>query len=310
MSKIVALVVTYNRKKLLEENIEALLKQENSDFDILIVDNASTDGTKELVEQYQNKERKIKYENTGANLGGAGGFHYGLKKAVELGYDYCWLMDDDTIPKPNSLSILVEKAQELENEFSYLCSYVEWTDGTPCKMNQVLANRDWFNQSDKLHKNKILQAKSCTFVSVLINLEVTKKVGLPIRQMFIYGDDHEYTYRLSKEKPGYFVLESSVVHKMASNQGYDIVNIPKERIGRYFYDSRNRWYRARKDEFREIVGYFYWFFTSLVRILLKAKDKKLYRMWVILKGLGAGLFFYPKIEFVEEKKEEEKYEKV
>lgn len=296
MSKIIALVVTYNRKELLKENIEALLTQKYNEFNILIVDNASTDGTKELMENYKENNRII-YENTGANLGGAGGFHYGIKKAVELGYDYCWLMDDDTIPKKTALEVLVEKSEELNNNFSYLCSYVEWIDGTPCKMNQVIADRLWFNEADKLEKNKVLKSKSCTFVSVFVNLEITKKVGLPVRQMFIYGDDHEYTTRLSKEKPGYFVFDSVVVHKMGSNQGYNIEDIPKERISRYFYDSRNRLYRAKKEGAREIIGYFYWFITSFGKILVKAKDKRLYRMWVIIKGFGAGLFFNPKIEF-------------
>lgn len=300
MNKVIALVVTYNRKKLLKENIEALLAQEYTEFDILVVDNASTDGTKEFMDIYKDNQR-IMYENTGANLGGAGGFHYGLKKAVELGYDYCWLMDDDTIPKIDSLKILVQKSKEINNEFSYLCSYVEWTDGAPCKMNQVIADRLWFNEADKLHSKGMLKSKSCTFVSVFINLEVTKKVGLPVRQMFIYGDDHEYTTRLSKEKPGYFVFESVVVHKMGSNQGYNIEDIPKERISRYFYDSRNRLYRAKKEGLREIIGYFYWFITSFGKILIKSENKKLYRMWVILKGFGAGIFFNPKIEFAENK---------
>ncbi len=300
MNKIIALVVTYNRKDLLKENIEALLSQSFTDFDILVVDNASTDGTKEFMENYKDNS-KIIYENTGANLGGAGGFHYGIKKAVELGYEFCWLMDDDTIAKQNALQKLVEKAKELQNEFSFLCSYVEWIDGSPCKMNQTIAHRDWFNEADKLSKNQILKLSSCTFVSVFVNLEVTKKVGLPVRQMFIYGDDHEYTKRLSKEKSGYLVLESVVVHKMNSNQGYQIEDIPKERIARYYYDSRNRLYRARKDGFREIIGYFYWFLTSIGNIICKSKDKKLYRIWVILKGFVAGIFFHPKIEYANSK---------
>jgi GT2 family glycosyltransferase len=298
MNKIIALVVTYNRKELLKENIEALLKQSYSEFDILVVDNASTDGTKELIETY--KDRVI-YENTGANLGGAGGFHFGLKKAVELGYQYCWLMDDDTIPKENSLEILKEKADKLKDEFSYLCSYVEWTDGKPCKMNQVIPNKLWYEEADKLNSERLLKLKSCTFVSVFINLEVTKKVGLPVKQMFIYGDDHEYTTRLSKEKPGYFVIDSVVVHKMGTNKGYQIEDIPKERISRYYYDSRNRLYRAKKEGFREIVGYFYWLFTSFGKILFKSQDKKLYRIRVILKGFIVGIFFNPKIEYVEKK---------
>lgn len=299
--KIIALVVTYNRKELLKENINALLNQKYNNFDIIVVDNASTDGTEKMMKEYKSNKRII-YENTGANLGGAGGFHYGLKRAVELGYDFCWLMDDDTIPKENSLEILVEKAEKLQNNFSYLCSYVEWTDGKPCKMNQVIQHKFWFNDSaDKLHKYGLMKLASCTFVSVFVNLEVTQKVGLPVRQMFIYGDDHEYTSRLGKEKPGYLVVDSVVVHKMGSNQGYNIEDIPKERISRYFYDSRNRFYRSRKEGVREILAYFYWLFTSFGKILIKSKNKRTYRIWVIFKGFGAGLLFYPKIEFVNRK---------
>ena len=62
MNKIIALVVTYNRKNLLKENIEALLAQKYSEFDILIVDNASTDGTKEFMDSYKENKRVI-YEN-------------------------------------------------------------------------------------------------------------------------------------------------------------------------------------------------------------------------------------------------------
>ena len=68
MKKIAAVVVTYNRKALLLENIESLLSQTVSDLlDIVIVDNASTDGTKEALGKYVSNENII-YKNTGATL--------------------------------------------------------------------------------------------------------------------------------------------------------------------------------------------------------------------------------------------------
>ena len=80
MEKITAvLVVTYNRVNLLKENIEALLNQTRNDLDIYIVDNASSDGTAELVEKYMENNSNIFYYNTGSNLGGAGVFSYGLR---------------------------------------------------------------------------------------------------------------------------------------------------------------------------------------------------------------------------------------
>ena len=75
--KVIAVIVTYNRKELLKESINALLKQNYKNLRILIIDNNSTDGTKEHISEELKNENVI-YENTGENLGGAGGFNYGM----------------------------------------------------------------------------------------------------------------------------------------------------------------------------------------------------------------------------------------
>lgn len=98
-----AVVVTYNRKDLLKKNIESLLAQTEKDvLDILIIDNASTDGTRESIGDYIDRE-EIQYFNTGSNLGGAGDFSIGMKMATEMGYKILWVMDDDTLPTPTAL---------------------------------------------------------------------------------------------------------------------------------------------------------------------------------------------------------------
>ena len=73
-----AVVVTYNRKDLLTENIQCLLAQKPEVPEIIIIDNHSTDGTKEAVQRFIDAEQ-IQYCDTGANLGGAGGFSFGIK---------------------------------------------------------------------------------------------------------------------------------------------------------------------------------------------------------------------------------------
>ena len=100
--KIAAIVVTYNRKELLKECINALLDQDYENCDVLVIDNASTDGTENYIAE-EIKNKKVKYYNTGANLGGAGGFNYGMRKAVEEKYEYAWVMDDDCIVKRDTL---------------------------------------------------------------------------------------------------------------------------------------------------------------------------------------------------------------
>ena len=120
-NKTAAVVVTYNRKELLKECIDSLLKQEGAACDIIVVDNASSDGTAELVRDEYNIPKVI-YTNTGANLGGAGGFQYGVKKAVLLGYEYVWIMDDDTLPQSTALDKLFEVDRELNGRWGFLSS--------------------------------------------------------------------------------------------------------------------------------------------------------------------------------------------
>ena len=134
MKEVVAIVVTYNRKEFLKKSIKALLEQERAELcDILVVDNASTDGTRDEILELINS-RKIIYANTGENLGGAGGFNYGVKEALKLGYKYMWLMDDDCIVYKDSLNELLIADKQLNGKYGFLSSVVLWRDGTVCKI--------------------------------------------------------------------------------------------------------------------------------------------------------------------------------
>ncbi len=303
MNKIVAVVVTYNRKELLEENIKALLNQSYENLDILIIDNASTDGTEEVVKKYVSD--KLKYMNTGANLGGAGGFNFGIRQAIERNYDYCWVMDDDTIPTPTALESLVNKTKILNNDFSFLGSLVKWKDNKSiCKMNVQIINPNWLDEYEKID-DRLINIERSSFVSCYINLEVAKKVGLPITQFFIYGDDWEYTIRLGKVKKGYLDLDSVVIHKMKENVTADIVTIPKERVNRCYYNFRNTFYISKRLGAIEVIKYPLIYIMWIFRVLFHSKDAKLKRIGALTKGFFAGIFFNPKIEFAMPKENEE-----
>ena len=131
-NKIVAVVVTYNRKDMLKECITALLNQTYHDLDIMVIDNCSTDGTINLVKNIN--DSRVIYINTGENLGGAGGFQFGIREALERHYEYFWLMDDDSIPTTRALDGLIKAAQKIKN-YGFLSSKVLWKDHSLCKMN-------------------------------------------------------------------------------------------------------------------------------------------------------------------------------
>lgn len=296
MEKLTAvLVVTYNRVNLLKENIEALLFQTRDDLDIYIVDNASTDGTAELVKKYMEKNSNIFYYNTGSNLGGAGGFSYGLKIIYQKSYKYCWIMDDDTVPTEKAYESLVNKAQIIKDDFSFLCSYVKWTDGKLCSMNIPGVKRELFSKFDLL-ENHLLFIKTASFVSLFVNVDIAKRVGLPIKEFFIYGDDCEYTLRLSKLKNGYWDFDSVVVHKMARNVNVDIVTESIDRLDRHYYNVRNLTYIAKKYGWDGIPVFLLHTIGDFIRVILLSKSYKLKRLAIICKGFFAGIAFNPMIE--------------
>ena len=170
MNKIAAVVVTFNRKELLCECIEAVLAQKKIAPDILIIDNHSTDGTKETVADYMSGNDRILYFDTGSNLGGAGGFQYGIRKGVELGYDYLWLMDDDCIPRPGALAALLK--HEPKEPYGFLTSKVLWKDGSICKMNVQRA--ELTKNVSNFSKGQVQPVVMASFVSLLLRTDVVR----------------------------------------------------------------------------------------------------------------------------------------
>ena len=102
---VTAVVVTYNRLALLQQCLAALCAQTVRGFTVLVVDNASTDGTADYLKTLDMPG--LVCRNPGKNLGGAGGFAYGIREAAALGCKAVWIMDDDTLPTPTALETLL-----------------------------------------------------------------------------------------------------------------------------------------------------------------------------------------------------------
>ena len=252
MNTTAAVVVTYNRIELLKECV-AHLQAQTAPADILIIDNASTDGTGELFAEAQDG---ILYFNTGANLGGAGGFNYGMRKAVELGYEYVWVMDDDTLPEPTALEKLLEADEKLGGNYGWLSSLALWNDRTECKMNRQKIMPKKFEYLH-LMQYSILSVEQASFVSLFLKSQTIKEFGLPIKDFFIWGDDIEFTRRICvrNKMPCFLVGESVVIHAMKENSGSNIATDNTERIDRYRYAFRNEAFLYRKEGLKGICYY-------------------------------------------------------
>ena len=102
--RVVAVVVTWNRRQLLEESLAALAAQTHAPIEVVVVDNASTDGTSDLL---RDSYAHLDVVHLGANTGGAGGFAAGIERALTHEPDLVWLLDDDTVPTTTAAAELV-----------------------------------------------------------------------------------------------------------------------------------------------------------------------------------------------------------
>lgn len=296
MERTVAVVVTYNRSKLLIECIEAL-KKSNSKVDIIIIDNASTDNTNEVVKEYVDN-RECFYFNTGRNIGGAGGFNYGIRKAYEFGYSYIWIMDDDTIIQEDSLDEIFKVIDQCNNNFGFISSLALWTDGRECRMNFHYIADDW-NAEKRLLNEGILKISGATFVSFFISREVVRKVGLPIKEYFIWGDDTEYSQRISEKYSCYLASRSIVTHKMKSNDltsEYYLAS-DKTRIERMFYSIRNDCCTYKRKGIKRFRRFVMQYFRILKKVIFyRTVPYRMKKLSILIKGMMEGLRFNPKIE--------------
>ena len=301
--KVLAIVVTYNRLDMLKGCISHLLAQ-TYPCDIMIVDNASTDATGEWCKSLLTGKHNIIYENTGANIGGAGGFNYGMRRCVELGYDYAWVMDDDSFAQTDCLEKLAEAADKV-GEFGFLSSACLWTDGSLCKMNwqrkyplPKKTSEHHLTQEDL--SQELAGIQSCTFVSAFFPVKVIKKVGLPIKEFFIWCDDIEYTRRitLKYKYPAYAVTQSRIVHHIKNNEGTSLATDDPERIPRYNYAFRNENYMYRQYGLKGFAYYLVVIAFNTFKVIARSKSYKMKRLGVIYRNLITGIAFNPKIEYV------------
>ena len=296
MKKVGIVVVTYNRLALLKEAIDSLRNQIYTNREIVVVNNGSTDGTQEWL----NAQKDI-IVITQQNLGGAGGFFTGMKYVAEHEYDYCWVMDDDVVCHSDALQELVN-AYTKKTDIGFVCSKVVGINGCPMNTPTVDDRPSSNGEADysDLIAESMIKVKTATFVSVLCSVKTIKEVGLPYKEFFIWGDDTEYTNRISLHHECYMVCKSVVVHKRAiqGSLSFETETDPSRRK-MYFYKMRNeafiefkynKLYLNRRMRFRYYVRQYKYALSLLLH------GRRLQAM-IVVRSVLAMLTFNPTIQY-------------
>ncbi len=232
--RVVAVVVTYNRRPLLLEALAAVHAQGRPADAVIVVDNASSDGTAAAV---RTQFPAVHLAELARNTGGAGGFAYGMALALADGADLIWLMDDDTVPEPDALrAMLAARESHPARPPALVASRVLWTDGRAHPMNTP-RTRPFASKAERLAAAAAgcTPIRSASFVSILVDAAECRRRGLPQADYFLWNDDFEFTTRLLRGNAGLLCPASVAVHKTAAFGATDV-----DPGQRFFYEVRNK----------------------------------------------------------------------
>lgn len=231
--RVAAVVVTFRRREKLERALTAVFGQSRRPDIVIVVDNASEDGTVEFVRHEFGAAELVELSH---NTGGAGGFAAGIGRALERDADLLWLMDDDTVPEPEALAALLTARERVPGPPALVASRVVWTDGRDHPMNTPRVRPG--ASPDEVSAAKAagcVPIRSASFVSVLVEADEVRRSGPPVADYFLWNDDFEFTLRLLRRRVGVLCRDSVVVHHTARFGGTE--NDPGER---FFHEVRNK----------------------------------------------------------------------
>ncbi|MGH3444735.1 MAG: glycosyltransferase, partial [Nocardioidaceae bacterium] len=287
--RVVAVVVTWNRRDLLRECLAAIAAQTLRSAAVVVVDNASTDGTAQLLATHAGGRPDVHVVSLDANVGGAGGFAAGIETALTHRPDLVWLLDDDTIPRPEAAERLAGVWREYAGPRrpAVLASRVVWTDGRNHPMNTPRpkpgASRAELRAAAAVASTPV---RSASFVSIMCDAPTVRERGVPIADYFLWNDDFEYSTRLIRDRVGLYCPDSVVVHKTRVFGSTDAD--PGER---FFFEVRNKaWLFTRSRGLSPLEKLVYGGSTlrRWVRTFARSTDPATLRRG-LARGLLAGL---------------------
>jgi rhamnopyranosyl-N-acetylglucosaminyl-diphospho-decaprenol beta-1,3/1,4-galactofuranosyltransferase len=235
---VAVVVVTYNRAELLVGCLDGLAALERRPDAVFVVDNASTDHTRTVLQQ--RTDLPLTAIHTEQNLGGAGGFHLGVRAAFEAGFDRIWLMDDDVVPAPACLGVL------LDHDGPALMAVREDTSGRLCEKAATvfdLANpfvvRPKRETVEERYRTRAampaeVALENVAFEGFMVRRDVVAAVGLPDPGFFIFYDDVDFAVRTRRAGfPVVAVRDAVLVRQLDFDQQHDM------RSWKGFYMYRN-----------------------------------------------------------------------
>ncbi len=258
MEKIGVIVCNYNKEDYIIKCIRSILSSSVNNFDVYVVDNASTDCSVERIQkEFKNKVQLLVNKE---NRGGSGGFNTGLREALKKNYKYLLLFDNDIIIERHAIEELYYFLEAHENigmvgSKVYFMDYPEriWGYGGNINFEKYIQEDNYKNCIDDESIPELLYCDYVAACSLMVRTDVVRKIGVMPENNFIYWDDMEWGYRFNQA--GYKVAvwgKSKIWHKAGGrNAGNTFINY-------YMWRNRIRFFlkvlqQDKKEDFAEVL---------------------------------------------------------
>ncbi|MBE2935977.1 glycosyltransferase family 2 protein [Anoxybacillus flavithermus] len=265
-------------------------------FHVFLVDNASQDESFEKLQQdYKNGKLNvpITFIQTGANLGFAGGNNVAIKEAYNQGYQYFWMLNNDTVVDPNALTPLVETLEKdrqvgiVGSKIYYYGTNKIWFAGGKVNTWTGACAHIGFKEEDKGQYNQLKEVDYITGCSLCFRKEILETVGYMEEDYFLYYEETDWNLKSSNK--GWkivYIPNSAIYHKVSISSGGE--SNPSPYVA--FYDIRNgHWMVKRTQEkYKWITSYLYRYYKALkklIKMVVCNYDRKLIRIKLIIKAL-------------------------
>jgi GT2 family glycosyltransferase len=285
-TRVCAIVVTYNRLETLRTAIAHILAQTVPPTEIVIVDNNSTDGTKEYLQTLEGKN-SIHCIYMESNTGSAGAIAkamtYGLTRNA---YDYFWILDDDTFYAPNALKDLVESIEQT-------------------KFVMLGLHGANFKMGAKVHADPNVRLQEIDYAMIdgaIIKADVVRQLGPLCEEFFMMCDDQEYSIRIRRAGYSIGVLKNGADDRQLLGGGGQFT---KATLWRNYYSARNHTFIIKKHfSFVEFIAYIYHQVKLLLTAAILAPDRfkrvklRLLGIWHGIRGIGGRTLDPGTLKFV------------
>jgi rhamnopyranosyl-N-acetylglucosaminyl-diphospho-decaprenol beta-1,3/1,4-galactofuranosyltransferase len=215
---VAVVVVTFNRADLLSGMLDGLAAQTRRPDAVFVVDNASTDHTRDVLEaRHKLSDVALHLTHSPDNLGGAGGFHLGVRTAYEKGFDRIWLMDDDVVPAPDCLEVLMAQDEDClaavrEDSRGALVekAAIDFDLRHPLRLRPKRASVE-DTYADRAGMPPRVEIQNVSFEGFLFRREVVDRIGLPDASYFIFYDDVDFAVRARRAGFRIWALRDAVL---------------------------------------------------------------------------------------------------